>query len=143
MDYIIAKEKAIKYIGISKKTEYEVCKKLKSLSVDSLTISKVINYLKELGYINDAGYVKSYIRQNEKMLKYSIYELKQKLLQKGIKTSIIDSEFESNLDNSYEIGVIEKLLSSKLKGYDEIKKREYLYRRGFKLDNLGEIYDEY
>ena len=143
MDYIVAKEKAIKYIGISKKTEYEVCKKLKSLGVDSLTISKVTNYLKELGYIDDIDYVKSYVRQNEKMLKYSIYELKQKLLQKGIKASIIDSEFETNLNDAYEANVINKLLSSKLKDYDNIKKKEYLYRRGFKLDNLEEIYDEY
>ncbi len=141
MDYIVAKEKAIKYIGISKKTEYEVAKKLKSLEVDSLMISKVIDYLKELGYINDLDYVKSYIRQNEKMLKYSKYELKQKLLQKGIKASIIDSEFETNLTSDYETNVINKLLSSKLKSYDDIKIKEYLYRRGFNLDNIGEIYE--
>ena len=33
MDYITAKEKAIKYIGISKKTSHEVSKKLKTLGV--------------------------------------------------------------------------------------------------------------
>ena len=141
MDYITAKEKAIKYIGISKKTEYEVYNKLKSLGVDSLTISKVTDYLKELGYIDDIDYVRSYLRQNEKMLKYSKYELKQKLLQKGIKTSIIELEFEPNLEDSYEQEVISKLLYSKLKNYDDMKKKEYLYRRGFKLDNLGAIYD--
>lgn len=138
MDYMIAKEKAIKYIGISKKTEYEVGKKLKSLGVDSLTISKVIDYLIELGYLDDIDYVRSYIRQNVKMLKYSKYELKQKLLQKGIKASIIDLEFENNLPDSYESNVINKLLSSKLKDYDDIKQKEYMYRRGFKLGNLGE-----
>lgn len=138
MDYIIAKEKAIKYIGISKKTEYEVIKKLKSLGVDSLTISKVINYLNELGYLDDVDYVRSYIRQNVKMLKYSKYELKQKLLQKGVKASIIDLEFEDNLPESYETDVIDKLVNGKLKDYDNIKKKEYIYRRGFSLDNLGE-----
>lgn len=143
MDYIVAKEKAIKYIGISKKTEYEVFKKLKSLGVDSLTISKVIDYLNELGYINDVDYVRSYIRQNIKMLKYSKYELRQKLLQKGIKASIIDLEFDNNIPYSYESDVVNKLLNGKIKDYDNIKKKEYIYRRGFNLDNLGEIYDEY
>ena len=138
MEYIVAKEKAIKYIGISKKTEYEVCKKLKSLGVDSLTISKVIDYLNELGYLDDVDYVRSYIRQNVKMLKYSKYELKQKLLQKGIKASIIDLEFENNLPDTYESDVIYKLVNGKLKDYDNIKKKEYIYRRGFSLDNLGE-----
>ena len=138
MEYIVAKEKAIKYIGISKKTEFEVNKKLKSLGVDSLTISKVIDYLKELGYIDDLDYVRSYIRQNVKMLKYSKYELKQKLLQKGIKVSIIDLEFENNLPESYESDVTNKLVNGKLKDYEDTKKKEYLYRRGFKLDSLGE-----
>lgn len=138
MDYIFAKEKAIKYIGISKKTEYEVSKKLKSLGVDSLTISKVIDYLNELGYLDDVDYVRSYIRQNVKMLKYSKYELRQKLLQKGVKASIIDLEFENNLPESYESYVVNRLVNGKLKDYDNIKKKEYIYRRGFSLDNLGE-----
>ena len=138
MEYIVAKEKAIKYIGISKKTEFEVNKKLKSLGVDSLTISKVIDYLKELGYLDDIDYVRSYIRQNVKMLKYSKYELKQKLLQKGVKISIIDSEFDNNLPNTYEFDVINKLVNGKLKDYDNIKQKEYLYRRGFSINNLGE-----
>ena len=143
MEYMIAKEKAIKYIGISKKTEHEVYKKLKSLGVDSLTISKVIDSLKELEYIDDVDYVKAYVRQNVKMLKYSVFELKQKLLQKGVKISIIDSVFNSDLPSSYEKEVISKLSKTKLKDYDNNKKRAYLCRRGFSLDNAEEIYDEY
>ena len=141
MDYINAKEKAIKYIGISKKTSHEVAKKLKMIGVEEEIITKVIEYLEELGYIDDIDYVKSYIRQNIKMLKYSVYELKQKLLQKGIKASIIEMNFESDLPSSYEYEVVNKLKMSKLKNYDDSKIREYLYRRGFKLDNLGEIYE--
>lgn len=141
MDYITAKEKAIKYIGISKKTAFEVSKKLKTLGADIDIIDKVIEYLEELGYIDDVDYTESYIRQNIKMQKYSIYELKQKLLQKGIKASIIESSFESNLANEYENLVVNKLINSKLKDYDEQKRKEYLYRRGFKLDNIGEIYE--
>ena len=50
MDYIVAKEKAIKYIGISKKTSYEVHKKLKALGVEEEIANKVIEYLGELKY---------------------------------------------------------------------------------------------
>lgn len=141
MNYIYLKEKAIKYIGISKKTEFEVRKKLKNISDDEETIDKVISYLKELGYIDDLDYIKSYIRQNINMLKYSKYELKQKLLQKGIKASIIEEKFETELPFDYERNVIYKLVNGKLKNYDDIKKKEYLYRRGFKLDGLGEMYE--
>ena len=43
MEYILLKEKAIKYIGISKKTEGEVRKKLKNFSADEELINKVID----------------------------------------------------------------------------------------------------
>ena len=62
-------------------------------------------------------------------------------MQKGVKASIIESSFESNLTSEYENLVVNKLINSKLKDYDEQTRREYLYRRGFKLDNIGEIYE--
>ena len=138
---IYARDKAIKYIGISKKTEIEVRKKLKRLNIASSVINDEIISLKELGFIDDNDYVSSYIKQCEKMLNYSIYEIRNKLLQKGVKASIIESSFESNLTSEYENLVVNKLINSKLKDYDEQKRREYLYRRGFKLDNIGEIYE--
>ena len=130
---IYARDKAIKYIGISKKTEYDVKKKLKGLKIASSVIDEEIEYLKELGFLNDNDYVKSFVRQCEKMQNYSIYEITNKLLQKGIKASIIDEEIELLKETDYEQKVIEKLISGKLKAYDELKQKQYLYRRGFKV----------
>lgn len=130
---IRARDAAIRYIGISKKTEFEVVKKLKGLKVASSVIDEEIQYLKELGYIDDIDYVKSYIRQCEKMQNYSIYEITNKLLQKGVKASIIDGEIEVLKESDYEEKVIEKLINGKLKSYDEMKQKNYLYRRGFRV----------
>lgn len=130
---IRARDAAIRYIGISKKTEFEVVKKLKGLKVASSVIDEEIQYLKELGYIDDTDYVKSYIRQCEKMQNYSIYEITNKLLQKGVKASIIDGEIEVLKESDYEEKVIEKLINGKLKLYDEMKQKNYLYRRGFRV----------
>lgn len=132
MDYITAKEKAVKYIGISKKTKMEVIKKLKSLDVDSLTISKIICELEKMGYINEEEYVRAYVRQNIKAQKYSIYEIEQKLLQKGIKKCIIELELDKLKDSDYEPLVVERLLESKLKKTEDMKAANYLYRRGFR-----------
>lgn len=129
---IFAREKAIKYIGISKKTEYEVRKKLKGLNIAPEVIDEEIIYLKELAFIDDEDYVLSYIRQADKMMQYSIYEIKNKLLQKGIKASIIEDKIELLLDNDYENRTVEKLLKGKLKSYEDIKQKAYLFRRGFK-----------
>lgn len=130
---IIAREKAIKYIGISKKTEYEVRQKLKRLQVTSSVIDEEINYLKELGYIDDKDYARSFVKQCYKMMQYSIYEIKNKLLQKGINASIIEEELELLKDSDYELNTVEKLKNGKLKSYDDEKTKAYLYRRGFKL----------
>lgn len=130
---IIAREKAIKYIGVSKKTEYEVRQKLKRLQVTSSVIDEEMDYLKELGYIDDRDYAKSFVKQCYKMMLYSIYEIKNKLLQKGVNASIIEEELELLKDSDYELNTVEKLKNGKLKSYDEEKKKAYLYRRGFKL----------
>lgn len=132
MDFEVAKEKAIRYIGISRKTEYEVFQKLKKLKFDDEIINKVIEYIKKLNYLNDHEYVDAYIRQCMRLQNYSIYEIKNKLLQKGIKKDIINEKIEVLYESDYEKNVVEKLLKGKLKNTDDEKRKAYLYRRGFK-----------
>lgn len=134
MEFEIAKEKAIKYIGISKKTEYEVYTKLRKIGYDENTSKDVIEYVKNLGYIDDYDYVDAYIRQCMRLLNYSIYEIKNKLLQKGIKKDIIEEKLEFLYNENYESKVLSKLLSGKLKDIEKLKKKQYLYRRGFKIE---------
>ena len=47
-DFEVAKEKAIKYIGISKKTQFEVKRKLSMLNFNEDIIQAVIDYITEL-----------------------------------------------------------------------------------------------
>jgi SOS response regulatory protein OraA/RecX len=89
MDFEEAKFKAIKYVGISKKTKYEVTSKLKKIGVEGKVITDVLKYLEELDYVNDLDYVDSYIRQNIRSQKYSIYEITEKLKVKGNKILLI------------------------------------------------------
>lgn len=132
MGFEEAKFKAIKYLGISKKTEYEVVLKLRKLDVDEDIILKVIDYLIELGYIDDNDYIESYIRQNVRMQKYSIYEIIEKLKIKGIKPEKIESKIDTLMPSDYEEKIVEKIITIKSKNLDEIKIKQYLYRRGFK-----------
>lgn len=136
MEYIVAKEKVVKYIGISKKTEFEVRKKLQTLDVQSKDKEKIIEDLKELEYIDDKLYVTLFIKQNIKALKYSKYEIKYKLQSKGIQKDEIDKQLCLLDNNNYEAKVIKILVQSKLKSQDEKKQKEYLYRRGFRLEGF-------
>jgi regulatory protein len=132
IDFQVAKEKAIRYIGISKKTAYEVKRKLTTLKINSEIIGEVISYLTNLGYIDDEEYTILYIKQNIKFQKYSLYEIRQKLLSKGISNDLIDKHINLLYNIQYDQELKQKLLNTKLKGLDEVKAQAYLYRRGLK-----------
>jgi len=134
MNFENAKQKAIKFIGISKKTEYEVKQKLLILGYNQEIVDMVISYLLNIGYIDDIDYVKSYIKQNERFMKYSIFEITQKLLQKGIKKDIIENEITILEDLEYDNKVYEKLMLTKCKDMEPLRLKQYLYRRGLKVD---------
>ncbi len=140
MEFEVAKEKAVKYLMTAKKTEYEVKQKLKKSNFSDEVIYQVTKYLKELGYINDEDYIDAYIRQCMRLLTYSGFEIKQKLLQKGIKKDIIEKKLEILKNTDYEKRLIEKLINGKLKNMDELDRKKYLYRRG--LGNFDDIYGE-
>lgn len=138
MSFEVAKEKAVAYLVRAKRTENEVRLKLKKLSFEENIIDDVILYLKNLHYIDDIEYVDAYIRQCMRLLQYSTFEIRQKLLQKGIKKDIIIEKIESLNDSDYEKKLIHKLLNGKLKSMEPLKQKQYLYRRGFHLEYLDE-----
>ena len=132
MDFEVAKEKAFRYIALSKKTAFEVRKKLQKYNFEEDTIDKVISYMQDLKYIDDVEYVDAYIRQCMRLQNYSIFEIKNKLIQKGINKNLLEEKLQNLADTDYEEKLVKKLLSSKLKQMEPLKKKQYLYRRGFK-----------
>ncbi len=138
MDFEAAKQKALKYIGISKKTEYEVTQKLIKLGYNQDIVDKVISYLLDIGYINDYEYVNAYIKQSKRLLNYSTFEIKQKLLQKGIKKDIIEEKLDILKESNYDRLLFDKLISGKCKNMDSLKQKQYLYRRGLSSDYIDE-----
>ncbi len=136
MNFEQAKEKAVKYLVLTLRTENEVRNKLKKIDVEEDVIEDVIKYLKEINYINDSNYIDSYIRQCIKIPKYSKYEIKMKLLQKGIDKNLLEEKLESYDLIEYEKNIVEKLKNGKLKDMEPLKQKVYLYRRGFNVNNL-------
>lgn len=134
MNFEQAKERAVRFTALSKKTDFEVRRKLKTLSVEDNVIDEVSEYLKRLGYIDDVDYVESFIRQSERMEKLSIFEIRQKLFEKGVDKELVLTKLECLMDTDYEKRVIEKLENGKLASYEEDKKKAYLYRKGFKVN---------
>ena len=125
MNFEEAKEKAVKYLVLALRTELEVRNKLKKINVEDDVINDVIEYLKEIGYIDDSKYVDSYLRQSINIPKYSLYEIKMKLIQKGIDKNLVHKKIEEFNGKEYERLLIEKLLNGKLKNMEPLKQKAY------------------
>ena len=82
-------------------------------------------------------YTEAYLRQCESIPKYSKYEIKMKLIQKGIDKDLATEKIANNLNQNYEVKIVDKLMNGKLKNMEPLKQKAYLYRRGFRLtDNI-------
>ena len=137
MNFEQAKERAVKYLVLALRTEKEVKDKLRKLNVEEDIIDEVCEYLKGLGYINDVYYTEAYLRQCESIPKYSKYEIKMKLIQKGIDKDLATEKIANNLNQNYEVKIVDKLMNGKLKNMEPLKQKAYLYRRGFKVSSDG------
>lgn len=138
MNFEEAKEKAVKFLVLQLRTEQEVINKLKKLQVDEDIIYEVTTYLKKIKYIDDGAYVDAYLRQSVSIPKYSLYEIRMKLIQKGISKSLVSEKLEEFDGKTYESKLVDKLMKGKLKNMEPIKQKAYLYRRGFKISNAIE-----
>lgn len=138
MNFEEAKEKAVRYLVLQLRTEEEVKNKLRKLNVEEDIIIEVTEYLKSIGYIDDLKYVDAYLRQCISLPKYSKYEIKMKLIQKGINKNLLSEKLEEFDSYNYEKALVNKLLNSKLKNMEPLKQKAYLYRRGFNISNTYE-----
>lgn len=139
MNFDEAKEKAVRYLVLQLRTEEEVKNKLRKLNVEEEIIIEVTEYLKSIGYIDDVKYVEAYLRQCISIPKYSVYEIKMKLIQKGVNKNLVSEKLEEFDGYNYEKSLINKFLNGKLKNMEPLKQKAYLYRRGFNISNM---YDE-
>ena len=139
MEFEEAKERAVRYLVLALRTQREVENKLRKLKVNDEIIFQVVEYLKDIGYIDDLKYVDAYLRQCKSIPKYSVYEIKMKLLQKGIDKELLQKKLSKFNSKNYEKKLVEKLLNGKLKNMEPIKQKAYLYRRGFNISDNFEM----
>jgi len=116
----------------------EIEKRLSDRRYDPKAIKKVLEYLKEIGYINDESYAESFIRSTKDVTGTSRRSIYQKLAAKGVDKEIIQQELDKAEIDDYAsaLSAAKKKISS-LKGSSREKKLRllnYLYRKGFGID---------
>lgn len=138
------KTKMLKYIFYKKRTEKEVREKFKN--EDSDLLDETIDNLIELGYINDVNYVEKYFHEVIALKNLSIFEIKYKLMGKGVPESIIDDYISNNQDM---LADYERLAANNLvrKRKDTSTKEEtmaYLNKKGYSYELIKSLdYSEY
>jgi len=158
-EVILAKEIAYRFISYKPRTLKEVSDKLKAKGFQSDLVSKVVEELKNYGFINDLEYARNFVLNRSRSKTLGELALRRELLSKGISSEIVDdvlSERE-NLIDEFEIaldlaqGKLKQIksLKKRKKGRDEYKRRiyEFLLRRGFKFETINrvmrEVFDDF
>lgn len=139
-----AKTRILKYIFYKKRTESEVRKKFSKIYSDEL-LDGVIQDLKEKGYIDDSEYILRAVNEFIALKNLSTKELKYKLLAKGLKKNLIEDYFESHYDelNEYEIKSARNIVLKKKMNMDNTEIKNFLIRKGYKLENVHEALKQY
>jgi len=158
-EVILAKEIAYKFLSYKPRTQKEVTDRLRAKGFQSDLVSRVVEELKNYGFINDFEYARNFVLSKSRSKTLGALALKRELLSRGLSNEIIDevlSERE-NLIDEFEIalnlaqGKLKQIksLKKRKKGRDEYKRRiyEFLLRRGFKFETINrvmrEIFDDF
>jgi regulatory protein len=114
-------------------------KKIRMTHWSTAAVKKVIDYLSEVGLLNDKDFIRLFVEQRTANKPKGEYALRQELRRFGIDKNLIDEYFNSNpLD---EEKLAEKALSSRWQRLKDLspKKRfqkasQFLQRKGFSFE---------
>ena len=128
------KTKVFKYITYKKRTEQEVRNKFKG-QIEEKMLEEIIDYLKEAKYLDDYEFIEKQVKEYMNLKTMSIKEIKYKLLAKGLDRKLIEKYIDNNYDelSEYEEKCAQKIRAKKA-DLQEDEIRQYLYRKGYKLD---------
>jgi regulatory protein len=122
----------------SSKTESEIKKRLKEKEHPEKAIGLVLQYLKEIGYVNDENYTESFIKSSKDVTGTSKRTLYYKLANKGVDKEVIQQKLEEAEIDDYASAVkAAERKASSIKGDSReraAKLMSFLYRKGYSVE---------
>ena len=137
------KTKILKYILYKKRSENEIRNKFSS-SVEENLLDDIIEYLKEAKYIDDNLYIEKTINNFMILKNLSIKEIKYKLLSKGLDKKQIEDYVYNNKEEleEYETKSARNIIYKKSSSMDEQEIKEYLLKKGNKIESINQAIEE-
>ncbi len=119
------------------RSEWEMHDYLKRKEYDEPTIDKIVNTLRDKGYIDDFMFAQSWVHNRRLLKPMSTIRLRQELRQKRVSDDAISRALEE--DESSEQDVLRELVTRKRQQtrYQDVDKlKQYLLRQGFRYDDI-------
>ena len=138
------KTKILKYILYKKRSENEVRTKY-SGTIDENLLEDIIEYLKQAKYIDDKEYIRKVVNNFIALKNLSIRELKYKLFTKGLNKNDIEDYIYYNKEDleQYEIKSASNIIYKKASSMEIEEIKQYLMKKGYKLENINNAIDIY
>ncbi len=135
-------------LGLSIRTEAEICRKMEVRGYDQTIIDQIIAVLLKEKLIDDAHYAEVYVRNLKEYRTFGYYGIKKKLMEKRIPSDIIEQALNQYVTMDEELVVAQKFIT-KQAGSDfdktqltQAQKQKFaqkLQSRGFRSDILSKI----
>jgi len=140
------KRVAYRFLNYKQRSEKEVRKKLKEKKLSDGSIDIVISSLKDLKYINDESYAKSYLQSKILRKPEGKRVLKMKLADKGIPKEIAENILSEQYPPETETEKAAELLrkyEKKVRAKTPAEKKQKCFRfllsKGFDFDTVNEV----
>lgn len=145
-----AREAAMGYLSYGARTEREVRQKLIRSGFDEHVAEDTVARLRELGYLDDAAYARSYVEARFRNRGYGPGRLRGDLLRRGIAAALIDAVLDDLTEQEDMLEAARRHAEKRwprLADEPDARKRrkklsDYLVRRGFSYDIACSIIDE-
>lgn len=137
------KTKVLKYILYKKRTEQEIRKKFANTIAESM-LEDIIEYLKEAKYIDDNEFIEKTINNFMQLKNLSIKEIQYKLIAKGLNKSEVEDYIYENREEleEYETKCAENIIYKKSISMEPKEIKQYLLKKGYKLENINKAMKE-
>ncbi len=132
-------DRTLRWLAIRARSEWEVSDYLKRKEVNDDLAQKIINQIKDFGYINDKSFAESWVRNRRLLKSVSVKRLRQELYQKRVPTDVVDEVIAE--DEADDLGVLDELIEKKqhqARYQDDQKLIAYLARQGFHYGDIKE-----
>ena len=136
-----AKNQALKYLSYRDRSKWEITQYLEKKQHSLLVIQQILEYLENLGYVDDQLFALQWGQFNINKKKLGRNRLYLELLNKGIDRETLENILNTLYENNPEIQLAKECASKKwesLKGVEVDKKKrrlfQHLKRRGFPTD---------